>query len=142
MTCSLQFWKLGPYLVHSIYILNDNCKEKQFFYLSNFENKDAKLCFYCYLKQHLGTLDNTNRLCLLSSTSLNSVKKTVFWSCWAKLKPWTIYCALWSYLKRCFGSLNCWGNFKSKDAKWCILTLFEFSFRKLELLRTFWKQGS
>ena len=26
-------------------------------------------------------------------------------------------------------------NFKSKDSKWCILELFEFCFRKLELLR-------
>ena len=30
---------------------------------------------------------------------------------------------------------------KSKDAKWCFLALFDKNFRKLELLRKFWKQG-
>ena len=31
-------------------------------------------------------------------------------------------------LKRYYGNWNCWENFKSKDAKRCILTLFEIMF--------------
>jgi len=40
------------------------------------------------------------------------------------------------------GSWNCWENFESTEAKWCILGLFETVFWKLELLRKFWKQVS
>jgi len=35
------------YTVHSVYNLNGKCKEKKnAFHLPNFENKDAKLCFF------------------------------------------------------------------------------------------------
>ena len=42
--------------------------------------------------------------------------------------------ALWCYLKRFIWRWNCWEKIKSKDAKWCILMLFETMFLKLELL--------
>jgi len=45
--------------------------------------------------------------------------------------------AFWRYLKRCFGSWNCWEKCESKEAKWCILAIFETVFWKLELFRTF-----
>ena len=32
--------------------------------------------------------------------------------------------AFWCYLKRCFGSWNCWENIETKEAKWCIRTTF------------------
>ena len=38
-------------------------------------------------------------------------------------------------MKRSFGSWNCWENFEIKEAKRCILTLFETMFCKLELRR-------
>ena len=49
--------------------------------------------------------------------------------------------ALWRFLKQCLRSRNCLENFKSKDAKWCMLVLFETMFLKLEMLRFFLKQG-
>jgi len=45
--------------------------------------------------------------------------------------------AFWRYLKRCFGSWNCLEIIESKEAKWCILALFETVFWKLELLRNY-----
>ena len=40
------------------------------------------------------------------------------------LKSRSMYGAFWRYLNQCFWSWNCCENFKSKDAKWCILPLF------------------
>ena len=53
------------------------------------------------------------------------------------LKAMTLNGALWRYLKRCFGSWNCLENVESKEAKWCVLTLFEMLFWKLELSDVF-----
>ena len=55
------------------------------------------------------------------------------------LKAWTQNSAFWRYLKLYFGSWNCWENVESKEAKWCILTLFETMFWKFEMLRIFFK---
>ena len=41
-----------------------------------------------------------------------------------KSKAKTQNAAFWRYLKRCFGSWNCWENVESKESKGCILTLF------------------
>ena len=51
------------------------------------------------------------------------------------LKPRKLNGALWRYLKRCFGSQNCIENVETKEAKWCIMALFETVFLKLELHR-------
>ena len=51
------------------------------------------------------------------------------------LKPRKLNGALWRYLKRYFGSYNCIENVETKEAKWCILVLFETVFWKLELHR-------
>jgi len=59
------------------------------------------------------------------------------------LKAMTLNGAFWCYLKRWFGSWNCClEHFESKEAKWCIVALFEKVFWKLELPWKCWKQGS
>ena len=74
----------------------------------------------------------------------------VFWGylkrcfgCWIaekRFKSWTIDGASWRYLQRCSWSLSCWDNFKSNDAKWCILALFK---KRLEVgtAEKNWKQA-
>ena len=59
-----------------------------------------------------------------------------------KVKARKLNGAFWCCLKWCFGSWNCLENVESKEAKWCIQTLFETVFWKLELLRNFRNQGS
>ena len=39
-----------------------------------------------------------------------------------------------------FNEENCWEKFESKEAKWCILALFETVFWKLKLLRKCWSK--
>jgi len=46
----------------------------------------------------------------------------------------------WAVFETMFLRWNCWEKIESKKAKWRILALFETIFRKLELLRKFWKQ--
>ena len=53
------------------------------------------------------------------------------------LKAKTQNGALCLYLKRFLGSWNTWEHFEIKDDVWCILTLFEMMFLKLEMLRKF-----
>ena len=56
------------------------------------------------------------------------------------LKSCTIDDAFWRYLKRRFGSWNCWENFEAMDDRCCALTLFETMFLEFKLLRKRWKQ--
>ena len=56
-------------------------------------------------------------------------------NCWKKMG--TLNGAFWRYLKRCFGSWNSCENFEVNDANWSVLILFKtlLFFLKLELLR-------
>ena len=56
------------------------------------------------------------------------------------LKSWTIDDTFWRYFKRCTWSLSWLERIKNKEAKWCILALFETMFCKLLVLKK-WKQG-
>ena len=62
---------------------------------------------------------------------------------WApeNLKAMTRHAAFRHSLKRCFGRSNCLDKIESEGVKWCIMTLFETMFLKLEMLRKNWKQG-
>ena len=64
--------------------------------------------------------------------------ETMFWNLELVSKFWnygTIDGAFWHYFKRSSWSLSCRENFKSKEAKWCTLALFETMFCKLEMLK-------
>ena len=53
------------------------------------------------------------------------------WNCWGKMKSRTLIVAFKRYFKRCFGRWKCWETFEIKDAKRCINALFEMMFGSL-----------
>ena len=110
-TCSLNFWKQGPCIVHSVNILNDNCRGKAF-RLSNFEKKDSKLLFETTFWNIIYILCFS-----LGKWCIRIIFERYFGAAKQIWKPRTIYCAFWGYLKRCAWSLSCWKNNESKDAK-------------------------
>ena len=108
-------------------------------YFGTFDNKNIDSFFFFGQTEQLKTRTLNVKWCI------RTVFKTMFWSYWEHLetkdtilalfgevgtaqnclKSWTIYGAFWRYLKRGLGSWNWLEKGTSKDAKCCILTLFE-----------------
>ena len=112
----------------------------------SFETKDTKRCILahferCFWKlKMMRTFWNQGRYMVLSGGIW--IDGLDDGTAWKTLKARTQNGAFWRYLKRCFGSWNCWEKCESKEAKWCILVLFEAVFWKLELFRIFWNKWS
>ena len=112
----------------------------------SFETKDTKRCILAHFERCFWKLKMMRKCWKQGQYIVHPDAIRLFFSEVGTaenfLKSKTIYGIFCRYLKLCSWSWNCWENFKSKDAKWCILVLFETIFRKFELLRKFWKQGS
>ena len=88
--------------------------------------------FWRYLKRCFGSWNSCENFEVNDANwSVLILFKTLLfflsWNCCEKMRIRPFYAAFWCNLNRCFGSWNCWEIFEIKDAKRCILTLFETS---------------
>jgi len=121
------FWNQGRCMVHSDAIWNDVLE------IGNAENffkaKTQNGAFSRYLKRFLGSWNCCENI-LKSRTMYGA-----FWRYLKRclevetaetiLKARTQNGAFWRYLKQILGSWNCLEHFETKEAKWCIRTLFK-----------------
>ena len=125
-------WNKGRCMVHCDAVSNDVL---EVWTAENFKSKYTKWCILSLLETIFSKLDllrkcwNEGR-CMVHSGAIwndalevGTAEKT--------LKARKLVDAFGRYLKRWFGSWDCLEQFETKEAKWCIRTLFEECGRRL-----------
>ena len=130
------FWAahVGPTcMMHSDAIWNDVLEVGTAVKMLKAKTQNGAFCRY--LKRFLGSWNcwrkkwNQGRCMVHSDAIWNDLLEVG--TAVNSLRAWTQHCAFWCCLKRCFGSWNCLEQFETKEAKWCIRTLFEECGRRL-----------